>query len=282
MLYDLTSLQRDANTRYGFSADARSARRSAVRGAQGADLPADHSRYLTEDMVAEIKPTAELVGAHKEYAKAAAYVTGLDLLPLGRVVNDAKVTDHHAIIPTTTQHPSSGWARTTGGSTTWSPGASWRCSTPRRCSRTRASRRPCPTEDGAVRFRTRGRLLLVPGWRGVYGERGQRQAGGDGDEDEGADQLLPKLEQGEQVAAQRGRRASARKPNRRALQRRLAAGGDGDGRQAGRRRRAARGDEGLGHRHARDARGDHRAADRRSAISSATAARWWPPRRAAA
>ena len=31
---------------------------------------------------------------------------GLDLLPLGRVVNDAKVGDHHAIIPTNAQHPS--------------------------------------------------------------------------------------------------------------------------------------------------------------------------------
>ena len=36
---------------------------------------------------------------------AAAYVTGLDVLPLGRVVNDAKVTDHHAIIPTQRRAP---------------------------------------------------------------------------------------------------------------------------------------------------------------------------------
>ena len=51
-------------------------------------------------MVGEIKPTASNVGENPEYARAAQYVLGLDVLPLGRVVNDAKVTDHHAIIPT--------------------------------------------------------------------------------------------------------------------------------------------------------------------------------------
>ena len=59
-------------------------------------------------MAAEIKPTAELVGHNREYAKGAAYVTGLDTLPLGRVVNDAKVTDHHAIIPTNASSTTSG------------------------------------------------------------------------------------------------------------------------------------------------------------------------------
>src|SRR5436305_416080 len=67
--------------------------------------PRTSSRYLTSDMVAELKPTAEQVGrVGREYAQAAAYVTGLDLLPLSRVVDDEKVGDHHAIIPTNAQH----------------------------------------------------------------------------------------------------------------------------------------------------------------------------------
>ena len=47
-------------------------------------------------------------------------------------------------------------------------------------------------------FRTRGKVLLVPGWRGVYGEvtEDERTAS---EEDEGRDQQLPKLEKGEQV-----------------------------------------------------------------------------------
>ena len=46
-------------------------------------------------------------------------------------------------------------------------------------------------------FRTRGRVLLEPGWRGVYGEGLDRDDGDDADE--GADQQLPKLERGENV-----------------------------------------------------------------------------------
>src|SRR3712207_9411938 len=55
-------------------------------------------------MAGEIKPIAELVGHNAMYREAARYVTGLDVLPLGRVINDAKVTDHHAIIPTRSEH----------------------------------------------------------------------------------------------------------------------------------------------------------------------------------
>ena len=46
-------------------------------------------------------------------------------------------------------------------------------------------------------FRTRGKVLLVPGWRGVYGELPRATA--PSDDDEGRDQQLPKLEQGEAV-----------------------------------------------------------------------------------
>src|SRR5580693_7337596 len=105
MLYDLTSLQRDANTRYGFSARRTlAAAQRLYEEHKALTYPRTSSRYLTTDMVEEIKPTAELVGAQREYAKAAAYVTGLDVLPLARVVNDERVSEHHAIIPTRAEH----------------------------------------------------------------------------------------------------------------------------------------------------------------------------------
>ena len=130
-------------------------------------------------MVAEIKPTAELVGARKEYAKAAAYVTGLDLLPLGRVVNDAKVTDHHAIIPTKTQHD----LERMGADdrriydmvarrflAVFHPEAAFENT------RVETTVVPDGEEQGTGHvFRTRGRLLLVPGWRGGVRRGGQRQ-----------------------------------------------------------------------------------------------------------
>src|SRR5213592_2033569 len=85
MLYDLTSLQRDANTRYGFSARRTlAAAQRLYEEHKALTYPRTSSRYLTSDMVPDIKPTAERVGHNDAYAKAAAYVTGLDLLPLGR------------------------------------------------------------------------------------------------------------------------------------------------------------------------------------------------------
>src|ERR671923_828075 len=105
LLYDLTSLQRDANTRFGFSARRTlAAAQRCYEEHKALTYPRTSSRYLTSDMVSEIKPTAGHVGRRDEYRKAAEYVRSLDLLPLGRVVDDAKVGDHHAIIPTNSPH----------------------------------------------------------------------------------------------------------------------------------------------------------------------------------
>src|SRR3954454_1351382 len=105
LLYDLTSLQREANTRFGFSARRTlAAAQRLYEEHKAPTYPRRSSRYLTSDMVPELKPIAGRVGRRAEYAKAAHYVTGLDLLPLGRVVDDAKVGDHHAIIPTNADH----------------------------------------------------------------------------------------------------------------------------------------------------------------------------------
>ena len=85
-------------------------------------------------------------------------------------------------------------------------------------------------------FRTRGKVLLVPGWRGVYGElaEGERSAS---DEDEGRDQQLPKLEQGEEVDTREVESLEQRDQAAAALLRRVAARRDGDRGQARRRRR---------------------------------------------
>ena len=196
LLYDLTSLQRDANTRYGFSARRTlAAAQRLYEEHKALTYPRTNSRFLSTDMVEEIKPTAEGVGKNPVYAAPAAYVTGLDVLPLGRVINDAKVTDHHAIIPTRSEH------RTDKMSdddkkvydmaarrflAVFHPDAVWE--------NTRLE-----TTVAEHIFRTRGRVLLEPGWRAAYGE----VAAGSGearetDEDE-VDQTLPKLAADEPV-----------------------------------------------------------------------------------
>ncbi|MDQ3647793.1 MAG: DNA topoisomerase, partial [Actinomycetota bacterium] len=105
LLYDLTSLQRHANTLYGFSARRTlGAAQKLYEEHKALTYPRTNSRFLTGDLVADIRPTAELVGHNPAYRKGAEYVTELDKLPLGRVVNDKKVEDHHAIIPTKSEH----------------------------------------------------------------------------------------------------------------------------------------------------------------------------------
>ena len=49
-------------------------------------------------------------------------------------------------------------------------------------------------------FRTRGKVMLVPGWRGVYGESADADQSGSGEDDEGREQQLPKLERDETVS----------------------------------------------------------------------------------
>ena len=212
MLYDLTSLQRDANSRFGFSARRTlGAAQRLYEEHKALTYPRTNSRFITQDMIGEIKPIAELVGTQKEYGKAAKYVLGLDVLPLGRVVNDAKVTDHHAIIPTRAErHPVEKMNPDDRRIydlvvrrflAVFHPDAVFE------------NTRVETTVAGHV-FRTRGKLMLVPGWRGVYGEAADAEGGSD--EDEGREQQLPRLLHGEQAAVQEiSSEAKETKPPRR-------------------------------------------------------------------
>jgi DNA topoisomerase-3 len=196
MLYDLTTLQREANTRFGFSARRTlGAAQRLYEEHKALTYPRTNSRFLTSDMAGEIVPTAELLAARSEYRAGAQYVISLDVLPLGRVVDDSKVTDHHAIIPTRAEHP-----------------VEKMDDDDRRVydlvvRRFLAAFHPAAllentrvetTVAGHV-FRTRGKVLLVPGWRGVYlaDESEAQQGEGAPDDDETREQALPKLEEGE-------------------------------------------------------------------------------------
>jgi DNA topoisomerase III len=220
MLYDLTTLQREANNRYGFSARRTlAAAQRCYEEHKALTYPRTNSRYLPSDMIGEIKPVAELVGARPEYAKAAQYVTGLDLLPLARVVNDAKVTDHHAIIPTRAEHV----LEKMGSDdrriydmvarrflAVFHPDAVFE--------NTRVETTVSVSDergDAGYMFRTRGKLMLVPGWRGVYDEVADEAPRGDEDEAP-PEQRLPRLEQGERatIAALASARKETKPPRR--------------------------------------------------------------------
>jgi DNA topoisomerase-3 len=208
LLYDLTSLQREANSRFGFSARRTLAAAQRLYEEHTAlTYPRTSSRFLPSDMVAEIKPIARLVGSvSREYAAGSEYVLGLDVLPLGRVVNDARVTDHHAIIPTRAErHPVNKMSeddRRVYDLVVRRFLAVFHPEAVIENTRVETTVAGTAAEGGGHVFRTRGKRILVPGWRGVYGETADAEAPERGEEDEGREQQLPRLEQGETVAVQ--------------------------------------------------------------------------------
>ncbi|RUT30449.1 DNA topoisomerase III [Paenibacillus zeisoli] len=100
LAYDLTELQRDANRRYGFSAKQTSnVLQRLYEQHKLVTYPRTDSRYLTSDMTDTLKERLESV-AVGPYAAIARPLLRKPLPLSKRIVDDSKVTDHHAIIPT--------------------------------------------------------------------------------------------------------------------------------------------------------------------------------------
>jgi DNA topoisomerase-3 len=208
LLYDLTALQRDANRRFGFSARRTlSAAQSLYEGKKAITYPRTNSRWLSGDLVPQLKPTAETLVPIPDYERGARFVLGLDQLPLARVVNDAKVDDHHAIIPTDIGHDVSAFTPDERRIfdlvarrflAVFHPPA-------------RYARTTVITEVEGERFRTRGKVTLEAGWRGVYGVEVADPA--KQDEDAEGEGELPELKQGQEVrCAQAEAEAKETKP----------------------------------------------------------------------
>ncbi|CAM3011651.1 DNA topoisomerase 3 [Paenibacillus sediminis] len=100
LAYDLTELQRDANKRFGFSAKQTSnVLQRLYEQHKLVTYPRTDSRYLTSDMVGTLKERLESV-AVGPYAAAIRPLLRKSLPITKRIVDDSKVSDHHAIIPT--------------------------------------------------------------------------------------------------------------------------------------------------------------------------------------
>jgi DNA topoisomerase-3 len=194
LLYDLTSLQRDANKRFGFSAERTlKAAQALYEQRKALTYPRTDSRYLTSDMKPQLKKVARTLERFSEYAQAVAFVVGLAKIP-PRIVDDKNVSDHHAIIPTSVRHDASGWSDDERKVfdlvarrflAVFHPDALYEKTT-------------VISEVESERFRTRGKVILNAGWRAVYDavpdDADDKKAD---DEDEGA--LLPALAQGAPV-----------------------------------------------------------------------------------
>lgn len=100
MLYDLTELQREANQRFGFSAkETLNIMQRLYENHKVLTYPRTDSRYLTSDVIGTLKERLDACGVGP-YRHAAAMAKKKDLSGKLPFVNNAKVSDHHAIIPT--------------------------------------------------------------------------------------------------------------------------------------------------------------------------------------
>ncbi len=170
LLYDLTTLQREANSRFGFSAKTTLAlAQSLYERHKVLTYPRTDSRYLPEDYLGTVRQTMEtLVGTRPAYAPFAKQVLESGWIkPNRRVFDNKKVSDHFAIIPTM-QAPrelSEAEAKlydlvVKRFLAVFYPPAEFLVTTR-------------ITEVAGHHFKTEGKVLVNPGWMAVYGRDAQ-------------------------------------------------------------------------------------------------------------
>ena len=94
-LYDLTTLQREANRYYGFTAQQTLDLVQSLYEKKLLTYPRTDSQFITDDMESTVRQVIGIVG------RKVPIFDGLSCAPdIRRITNNAKVTDHHAIIPT--------------------------------------------------------------------------------------------------------------------------------------------------------------------------------------
>ncbi len=172
-LYDLTSLQREANGRFGFSAKTTlSLAQSLYERHKALTYPRTDSRYLPEDYINTVKDTvagiAEGQGVIRSLAPHAETITkNAWVKPSKRIFDNKKVSDHFAIIPTlqVPKELSEAEAKlydlvVKRFLAVFFPPAEFRMTTR-------------ITKVQAHHFKTEGKVLVSPGWMAVYGREAQ-------------------------------------------------------------------------------------------------------------
>lgn len=185
--YDLTELQRDANKKFGYSAkQTLSLMQSLYERHKVLTYPRTDSRYITDDIVATIPERLRAI-AQGAYQKAAMTLYRKPLC-VKYIVNNAKVTDHHAIIPT--EQPAN------FSKLTFDERNIYDLVVKRFLA---VLSEPCEYDEvkvtlniGQKNFYAKGKSMKKSGWREVYGSSSE-------DEDEDAEiksQSLPELREG--------------------------------------------------------------------------------------
>lgn len=182
-LYDLTSLQREANRLLGYTAQQTLDYTQSLYEKKLVTYPRTDSRYLTEDMASGLP---ELVNMAASICKE----NEGEAVPVHckQVINNKKVTDHHAIIPTKEIQ------RCNLDSLPKGEQAILRLISKRLCMAVRELYRYAETvielEAGGTKFTAKGKTELEKGWR-IYEEKAERNE---------KNQRLPAFTQGDKVS----------------------------------------------------------------------------------
>ena len=189
-LYDLTALQREANQRYGYSAkETLNIMQRLYENHKVLTYPRTDSRYLTSDIVPTLKERLQAC-AVGPYRKAASRLAMSEIRADKSFVNNAKVSDHHAIIPTEQfvqpEHFSNEERKIYGlvvrrFLAVLSPACEYEETS------------LTGTIDGEI-FRAKGNVILKAGWREIYDSDWQDPEADEDDgsfENDAADSLLP-------------------------------------------------------------------------------------------
>ncbi len=165
-LFDLTSLQREANARFGFSAkNTLGLAQALYEKHKVLTYPRTDSRHLPEDYLNTVKKTLETISENNNYQQFAAQILNKNWVkPNKRIFDNAKISDHFAIIPTT-QVPK-GLSEpeqklydlvTRRFMAIFFPAAEFQVTTRY-------------TEVSGHQFKTEGKVMTNPGWLAVYGK----------------------------------------------------------------------------------------------------------------
>ncbi len=191
-LYDLTALQQDMNRMHGFTADQTLRLAQNLYESKNLTYPRTDSRYISSD----IKPTiAPLLAALRPLKPTEIGTLDLAALPFTkRIVDDKKVSDHHAILPTEVLGD-----RLSGDERKLYDAVVLRLIA--------VFYPPCiqavtvvEALAGTIPFRARGKVMVTPGWRSLYAKAAPEEAteakAGPGKSGETA-QEMPDFKQGE-------------------------------------------------------------------------------------
>ena len=165
LLYDLTTLQKEANTKYGFTAEQTLEIAQKLYEKKLITYPRTGSRYIPEDVFAEIPKLLAFIGALPEWkGKVQAKAQ-----PTRRSVDGGKVTDHHALL-VTGEKP---LFLSKEDSTVYQMVAGRMIEAfSEKCVKDTAT---VTAECAGVEFTVKGSVIRQAGWRAVYGEEDKEE-----------------------------------------------------------------------------------------------------------